>query len=273
MKRRLQAVLLHVVLLVGAATTLFPLLWMFSASFMTTGEAVTFPPHLVPHAASLEQYRQLVIRLNIGRAFLSSTIIATATTLIALLVNSMAGYAFARLRFGGRDRLFALLLAALIIPAQVGMLPLFLMMKGMHLVNTYWGAILPSLASVFGIFLMRQFMLSIPHELLEAARIDGASEARIYWSVAMPLARPALATLAIYTFVATWNDFMWPLIVLSDQRRYTLPVAIAGLVGEHALDIELMMAGAVVTVLPVLLLFLTLQRYYVAGLTAGSVKG
>jgi multiple sugar transport system permease protein len=272
-RSRLGSVGLHAALVAGGALTLFPLLWMLSASFMSAGEATTFPPHLLPRAATLEQYRQLFVRLNLGRAFLSSAIIAVVVTLGSLLFNSMAGYAFARLRFGGRERLFGLLLAALIIPAQVGMLPLFLMMKALHLVNSYWGAILPSLATVLGIFLVRQFMLSIPHELIEAARIEGAGELRIYWSLVMPLARPVLATLAILTFMTTWNDFMWPLIVLSDQRRYTLPVAMASLVGEHALDIELMMAGAVVTVLPVLVLFLALQRYYIAGLTAGSVKG
>jgi len=273
MKRYRGALLVNTALIVGAVITLFPLLWMLSASFMSNGEATTFPPHLVPHAATLEQYRQLFVRLSIGRAFLSSTIVAGVTTLVSLLFNSMAGYAFARLRFGGRERLFGLLLSALIIPAQVGMLPLFLMMKTLHLVNTYWGAILPSLASVLGIFLIRQFMLSVPQELLESARIEGAGEFKIYWSIVMPLARPVLATLAIFTFMTTWNDFMWPLIVLSDQKRYTLPVAMASLVGEHALDIELMMAGAVLTVLPVLVLFLALQRYYIAGLMAGSVKG
>jgi multiple sugar transport system permease protein len=264
---------LHLALVAGGALTLFPLLWMLSASFMASGEATTFPPHLIPHAATLEQYRQLFVRLNIGRAFLSSATIAVIATLGSLLFSSMAGYAFARLRFGGRDRLFGLLLSALIIPAQVGMLPLFLMMKALHLVNTYWGAILPALASVLGIFLIRQFMLSIPQELIEAARIEGAGELRIYWSVVLPLAKPVLATLAILTFMTTWNDFMWPLIVLTDQKRYTLPVAMASLVGEHALDIELMMAGAVVTVLPVLVVFLALQRYYISGLMAGSVKG
>jgi len=273
MNRRGGTLFVNAALVLGAAITLYPLLWMLSASFMSNGEATTYPPHLVPHAATLDQYRQLFIRLNLGRAFLSSTIIAVVTTLVSLLFNSMAGYAFARLRFGGRERLFRLLLAALVIPGQVAMLPLFLLMKNLHLVNTYWGAILPALASVFGIFLIRQFMLSIPQDLLEAARIDGASELKIYWSVVMPLARPILATLAIYTFMTTWNDFMWPLIVLNDQRRYTLPVALANLVGEHALDIELMMAGSVVTVLPVLLLFLALQRHYIAGLTAGGIKG
>ena len=269
----MKKVLLYVALIGGGLLTLFPLLWMLSASLMSNGEATTYPPHIIPHAATLEQYRALFVRLNIGRAFLSSATISILTTLFSLFFNSMAGYAFARLRFRGRDRIFKLLLAALVIPAQVGMLPLFLMMKSLGLVNTYWGVIIPSLASVFGIFLIRQFMLSIPQELLEAARIDGAGEWRIYWSVVMPLARPILATLAIFTFMTTWNDFMWPLIVLSDARKYTLPVSLANLVGEHAQDVELMMAGSVVTVLPVLALFLFLQRYYIAGLMAGSVKG
>jgi multiple sugar transport system permease protein len=273
MNRTFEKVALHVALLAGAFLTLFPLFWMISASFMRAGEATTFPPHLVPHAATLDEYRQLFTRLNIGRAFFSSTVVSVGVTILSLLFNSMAGYAFAKLRFGGRERLFGLLLSALVIPAQVGMLPLFLILKEMHLVNTYWGVIIPSLASVFGIFLIRQFMLSIPTELLEAARIDGAGELRIYWSIVMPLARPILATLAIFTFMTTWNDFMWPLIVLTDQSRYTLPVSIASLVGEHAQDVELMMAGSVVTVLPVLVLFLVLQRYYIAGLMVGSVKG
>jgi multiple sugar transport system permease protein len=240
---------------------------------MANGEATAFPPHLVPHAATLDQYRQLFTRLNLGRAFFSSTVVASMVTIFSVLFNSMAGYAFAKLRFGGRDRIFGFLLAALVIPPQVGMLPLFLFMKQLHLVNSYWGAIIPSLATVFGVFLIRQFMLDVPQELLEAARLDGASEFRIYWSVVLPLARPILATLATFMFMSTWNDFMWPLIILSDQSHYTLPVALANLSGEHVQDLELMMAGSVVTVLPVLMLFVFLQRYYIAGLMAGSVKG
>jgi len=263
----------HAALIIGGIITLFPLLWMVSASFMSRGESTTFPPHVVPHAATIAQYRELFIRLSVGRAFFSSAFIAVIATLFSLLFNSMAGYAFAKLRFRGRERLFGLLLAGLVIPAQVGMLPLFLLMRALHLVNTYWGVIIPSLATVFGVFLIRQFMLSVPQELLEAARIDGAGEWRIYWSVVMPLARPILATLAIFTFMTTWNDFMWPLIALTDQSRYTLPVAIASLTAEHSMDVELMMAGSVVTVIPVLVLFLALQRYYIAGLMVGSVKG
>jgi multiple sugar transport system permease protein len=200
-------------------------------------------------------------------------IVAIGTTLFAVLLNSMAGYAFAKLRFRGRDRLFGALVAALVIPTQVAMLPLFLMLKSVHLINTYWGVILPSMASIFGIFLIRQFMLSIPDDLLDAARIDGASEFRIYRSIILPVARPVLMTLAIFTFMSAWNDFMWPLIVLSDDAKYTLPVAVANLVGEHVQDTELMMASSVLTILPVLLLFLALQRHYIAGIMMGSVKG
>lgn len=255
-----------------AVATLAPLLWMVSASFMPEGEANTEPPRLLPSRPTLEHYKELFTRLDLGRQLSNSLFVATAVTLISLLFNSMAGYAFAKLRFPGRDRLFGLLLAAMVIPAQVAMLPLFLLLKNLGLVNTYWGVIVPGLTSILGIFLMRQYALSVPEELLDAARMDGASEFRIFWNIVLPLCRPVLVTLALFTFLNTWNDFMWPLIVLTDDSRYTLPVALANLSGEHVLDTELMMAGAVLTTLPVLLLFLFLQRQYIAGITMGGVK-
>jgi multiple sugar transport system permease protein len=273
MRRSGASIVIHIALLLGAVVTLLPLVWMVLASMMPTGEASTYPPRFFPSSITLEHYRELFTRLNLGRSFLNSTIIAVAVTAFSLLFNSMAGYAFAKLKFRGREKLFGFLLAALVIPTQIGMLPLFLMLKSAGLVNTYWGAILPSTASIFGIFLMRQFMQSIPDDLIDAARIDGASEWGIYWSMMLPLATPILVTLALFTFMASWNDFMWPLIVLTDQSKYTLPVGIANLVGEHAQDIELMMASSVLTVIPVLVLFIALQRYYIAGLTVGSVKG
>jgi multiple sugar transport system permease protein len=198
--------------------------------------------------------------------------VAAAVTAIALLFNSMAGYAFAKLRFRARDPLFRILSAALVIPAQVSMLPLFLLIKELGLVNTYAGVIIPGMASVFGIFLIRQYALSIPDSFLDAARVDGAGELRIYWSIVLPLCKPILVTLGIFTFLGTWNDFLWPLVVLSDGDMHTLPVALANLVGEHVQDVELMMAGAVLTVLPPLVTLLLLQRYYVAGIMAGGVK-
>lgn len=273
MTRRTASWLLHGALVVGAAAALFPLVWMMSASLMSPGEATSAPPRLWPHHITFEHYAALFTRLRVGRYFLNSAIIACTATGVSLLVNSMAGYALAKLQFRGRDRLYRLLLAGLVIPAQVTMLPLFLLLRSLGLVNTYVGAIVPALATIFGIFLIRQYALSIPDDLLDAARLDGAGELRIFWSVVLPVIRPILATLAIFTFLSTWNDFLWPLVVLSDNDKYTLPVALAGLVGEHVQDTELMMAGSVVTVLPVLLVFVFLQRYYVQGIIVGSVKG
>jgi len=268
----MKKVLINALLVITAVLTILPLVWMISASLMPTGEATLFPPRFLPSAPTITHYRELFIRMNFGRSFGNSMIVALSITFFSLFLNSMAGYAFAKLRFSGRDKLFNVLVAALVIPTQVGMLPLFLVLKSVHLVNSYWGVILPSMATIFGIFLIRQFMLSIPDDLLDAARIDGAGEFRIYWSIVMPLARPVLVTLAIFMFMSAWNDFMWPLIVLSDDAHYTLPVALANLAGEHVQDVELMMAGAVLTVLPVVVLFVALQRWYVAGITAGGVK-
>lgn len=256
-----------------ALLSLAPLAWMVSVSFMPRGEASHFPPPFLPSLATLDNYRELFATTGVARNFANSVLVAGAITLLSLLVNTMAGYAFAKLRFAGRERIFQLLLAALVVPAQVAMLPLFLLMKQLGLVNSYWGVIVPALATVFGIFLVRQYARSIPDELIEAARIDGAGELRIFFQVVLPMLKPVLVTLAIFTFMGAWNDFMWPLIVLTDQEHYTLPVALAALSREHIMDVEMMMAGAVVTVLPVLLLFLVLQRYYIQGLLLGSVKG
>jgi multiple sugar transport system permease protein len=271
-KRLVPAIVLHLVLVALAAATLLPLAWMVSASLMPAGEASAVPPRLLPSAVTFAHYRALFARLDLARHVANSAFIATVVTASALVLNSMAGYAFAKFRFAGRDGLFRVLLAALVIPAQVGMLPLFLLLRGLGLVDTYWAVIIPGLASVFGIFLVRQHALAIPDSVLDAARIDGAGELRIYRTLVLYLCAPILATLAVFTFMGAWNDFMWPLIVLADERRYTLPVALATLAGEHVQDTELMMAGAVLTVLPVVILFVALQRWYVAGIAAGGVK-
>jgi multiple sugar transport system permease protein len=274
MRRSRIAVLgLHAALGAAALLTLLPLWWMLVASLSPAGAVDAEPLRLVPRALTAEHYEALFTRLDIARAVANSAIVATAVTVLSLLVNSLAGYAFAKLRFRGRDGVFRLLLAALVIPGQVAMLPLFLLIKQLGLVNTYAGVIVPGLASIFGIYLMRQYALSIPDSLLDAARIDGASELRIYRSVVVPLCRPILVTMALFTFLGTWNDFLWPLIVLGDARVQTLPVALANLFGEHVQDTELVMAGSVLTVLPVVVAFLCLQRHYIEGLTLGGVKG
>lgn len=265
-------VAVHLTLGAIAVTTLLPFAWMISASLMPAGEATTLPLRLLPSEVTLAHYRDLVTRLSLGRSFVNSALLAAAVTALSTAINSMAGYAFAKLAFRGRDTLFASLMATMAVPGQVAMMPLFLLLRELGLVNTYLGVILPGLASVFGIFLFRQYALSIPSSLLDAARIDGASELRIYRSIVLPLCRPILVTLALFTFMGSWNDFMWPLIVLTDDSKQTLPVALAALIGEHVQDTELMMAGAVATVAPVIALFVSLQRHYIAGLTAGAVK-
>jgi multiple sugar transport system permease protein len=272
-RERMTRALLYALLILGAVLALLPMVWMVSASLMPSGEASTYPPHFFPTRLTLEHYAALFGRLNLGRYLLNSTFVALVVTFTSLAINSMAGYAFAKLRFRGRERLFRLLSTGLVLPVQVAMLPLFLLLKNLGLINTYWGVIIPGMASIFGIFLVRQYTLSIPDEMLDAARVDGASELRIFWSIVVPGIVPILATLSIWTFLATWNDFMWPLIVLSDESHYTLPVALANLSGEHVQDTELMMAGSVLTVIPVMLVFLFLQRYYIQGVMAGSVKG
>jgi multiple sugar transport system permease protein len=273
LKRLLPSLAVNGLLMLAAALALAPLIWMVSVSFMRPGEADSFPPPLFPSAPSLAAYQELFARHGMGRYFANSLFLASAATALSLTFNVTAGYAFAKLRFAGRDRTFQILLGALVIPGQVAMIPLFLMLKPLGLVNNFGGVLVPTAAGVFGIFLVRQYALSIPDELLEAARVDGASEFRLFRSIVLPVLGPVLVTLATFTFLAAWNDFMWPLIVLSDDRLYTLPLALASLSREHVQDSELMMAGAVVTVAPVLLLFVVLQRHYIRGLLAGSVKG
>ena len=275
MKRKapLPTLALHAALVLGALVTLTPLLWMVSASFMSPGESNSFPPRLLPQDPTLQNYVELFTRLNLARYLLNSTLVAVSATLISLIINSMAGYAFAKLRFAGRERVFHVLLAALVIPGQVGMLPLFLLLRAMGLVNTMAGVVVPFMAGIFGIFMIRQYALSIPDDLLDAARVDGAGEYRIFWNIVIPVIQPILVTLAVFTFLSAWNDFMWPLIVLSDDAKYTLPVALASLSGEHVQDTGLMMAGSVLTVLPVVALFIVLQRAYIRGVMMGSVKG
>lgn len=273
MSPRLAKALLNGLLIGSAAVALFPLLWMLSVSFMQPGEAASLPPPLLPAHPGLGNYRELFQHAGMGRYLLNSLGVSSAITVLSLACNLAAGYAFAKLQFAGRDRLFKGLLGALVIPAQVAMLPLFLLLKYLGLVNSYAAVIVPAMATIFGIFLVRQYARGLPDELLEAARIDGASELRIFVQIVLPLLKPIMVTLAIFTFLAAWNDFMWPLIALTGQEHYTLPIALASLSREHVQDSELMMAGSVVTVLPVLGLFLAMQRYYIEGLLLGSVKG
>jgi len=277
-----RAILANVAVATLTALTIAPLLYMVIVSFMPRGESSNLPTPLWPSHWSLENYHELLVRRLIDRAWFdyrivpalfNSVAIAAISTLLGLLLTVPAGYAFAKLRFRGRERLLKILIASLVVPGQVAMLPLFLIFKQLGLVNSYAGVILPSLAGIFAILFVRQATLAIPDEMIDAARIDGASEARIFVTIVLPLLIPIVVTLALFMFLGSWNDFLWPLIVLADQHLYTLPVAVAAIAREHSADGELMMAAAVVTTMPVLLLFLAMQRYYLTGLLGGSVKG
>lgn len=280
--RRARAILTNSAVAALTLITLLPLVWMVTVSFMPRGESSQFPPPFWPSRWSLENYHELLARRLIDGAWFdyrivpalwNSLFVAAVSTALGLLLTVPAGYAFAKLRFTGRDRLLRLLVAALVVPGQVTMLPLFLMFKELGLVNSYAGVVLPGLAGIFAVLFVRQATLAIPDEMLDAARLDGASEARIFIDLVLPILAPVTVTLVLFMFLGSWNDFLWPLIVLTDQHHYTLPVAVAAIAREHAQDGELMMAAAVVTTLPVLLLFLALQRYYITGLLGGSIKG
>ena len=244
-----------------AAATLFPLVWMLAVSFMKPGESSTYPPPLVPRDPTLSNYRELFAHAGMARYLLNSVLLAVAVTALSLAFNVAAGYAFAKLRFKGRERIFRVMLGALVIPSQVALVPLFLLLKQLGLVNTYAGVIVPAMASIFGIFLVRQYALAIPDDLLDAARIDGASEFRIFRSIVVPALQPIIVTLRLHT-ARHLERFHVAAHRAVRSAPVHVPVALASLSREHVADNELMMAGSVVTILPVLAVFIALQRYY-----------
>ncbi|MFH1197553.1 MAG: carbohydrate ABC transporter permease [bacterium] len=268
----MKKTILYTFLIVSGLITLAPFIWMISASFMYEGHANVYPPRFIPDEMTFIQYIDLFARQNVSRNFFNSLVLSVSVTIISLFFNSMAGFAFAKYRFAGKEKLFKLLLSSMIIPSQVTMLPLFLLLKSMGFINTYMAIIIPGMANIFGIFLIKQYVEAIPDSLIEAARMDGASDFQIYRIVILPLALPILVTLALFTFMGTWNDFLWPLIALPDNSMYTMPVALANLMGEHTKDPELMMAGSVLTIMPILIVFLVLQKYYIKGIMMGGVK-
>ncbi|HVL63243.1 MAG TPA: carbohydrate ABC transporter permease [Microbacterium sp.] len=246
---------------------------MLLGSFKTNGELRQNPPTWWPQAPTLGNYQELFTRLDFPQFFTNSVVVAVVVTVGNLVFCSMLGYAFAKIDFWGRTWMFRLVLATLMIPGMVTLVPLFVLVSNLGMVNTYFGLILPFLAGAFGVFLMRQFMQGIPDELIDAARVDGAGELRIFATVVMPLCKPALATLAILTFLGSWNNFLWPLVVASTEDMYTLPVALALYsVGQNSTNYGLLLAGACVVLVPVLAVFLALQRHFVQGLATTGLK-
>ncbi len=264
----------YVVLLLVAVVTVFPFVWIFFTSFKGPLDAIySVPPQLFPHDPTFANYLRVWNNLPVAKFFINSVIVAVATVVLNILITSLAAYPFAKMRFRGRDAIFYLLLATFVIPPQLTYIPSFVLAVNVfHYYDSILALIFPNLATVFNIFLLRQAFKTIPDDLIDAGRIDGASELRIWWNILLPVIRPSLATAAIFTFVTQWNDFLWPSLMLHTRDRMTLPVGLVALQGMFASDTRGVAAGVVLTVIPILIFFITLQKQFVRGLT-GAVKG
>lgn len=271
MRSRIAVVLATVVLVLGAGIMIFPFLWTVITS-VTSGAGLSSTPSLIPTDPSLSAYETLFTTSNFGRAIINSVVVATAVTLIQLTTSSMAGYAFTRLDFIGKNAMFALYLATMMIPMQVLLVPLFAQMKALGLVNNYLGVIVPSMASAFGVFLMRQAMATIPRELDEAAKIDGAGHLRIFSRIIVPNVKPAIVTLGVFAFMSSWNAFLWPLVILRADNLKTLPLALASLQGQFTTQWDVMMAGSVISILPMLAIYIFAQKYVIQGVAGSGLK-
>lgn len=276
-ERALLAAVLYLILLAGSILTAFPFFWMVAGSFKTTPELFQVPLTLLPKEWVVNNYTDLFLTRPYARWYINTIFLAVTQTGLVLFFCSLAGYGFGKYDFRGKQALFTILLGTLMVPWVTTLIPSFILMFKLNLINNYLGIILPGMAPAFGIFLMTQFMHTIPDELLDAGRIDGASEFGLYVRVVLPLMRPALGALAIITFLGSWNSYLWPLVILRDMQLYNLPVGIAtlrGLAGSTAkVEWGMILAASTLSVLPILALFVAMQRQFIAGLTLGSVKG
>lgn len=269
----LRGMLTYLVLVAGAVVMLLPFAWMLSTSLKTPADIFVYPPQWLPNPVQWSNYADVMRVMPFGRYVLNTTVVAASITFLHLLVSSLAAYAFARLHFPGRNRLFLAYLATLMVPGQVTLIPNFLIVKYLGWIDSYQALIVPQVFSAFGTFLLRQFFLTIPRELEDAARIDGASALGVYWRIIMPLSGPALATLGVFTFTAQWNSFLWPLIVINDVQLRTLTVGLRALVGQFTVQYQLLMAGSVIALLPMLIVFLLAQRFFVRGIALTGLAG
>ncbi len=275
MRLNTRTLLVTLLITLGAFVMLLPFVWMLSTSLKPSNALLTLPPQLIPAQPTVEPYRQVMTSFPMARVFFNSAVVALATTLGQLVLCSMSGYAFARFKFRGRDVLFYLYLATLMVPFAVTVTPLFIIVKTLGWTNSYAGLIVPPMFSAFGTFLMRQFFLNLPGELEEAATLDGASTFTTFLRVIVPISGPAFATLGIFSFMASWNNFLWPLLIVSDRKFMTLPLALATLQGLYPGQTQwnLVMAGTVISVVPMVLVFLFAQRWVIEGVTASGLKG
>ena len=264
--------MLYALLIVTSILMIIPFYWSLGTSLKLEQFVFSNPPQWLPNPLTLANYIHVLTRIPFLRYFANSVIVAVVTTLGHVFFDTLAAYAFAKLTFPGRDRIFFVMLLALMVPFQVNLIPLYKIMASLHWIDTYLALIVPNLTSIFGIFLMRQFMMTIPGELLDAARIDGCNEFGVFRRVILPLALPGIATLIIFTFMGTWNDFLWPRIVTNSEKLFTLPVGLAQLQMKNTSNVAQIMAGTVLTALPMIIVFLFMQRQFIEGMTAGALK-
>jgi multiple sugar transport system permease protein len=270
----------HLVLVPATLVLIFPFVWLVVTSVETPAEALHFPPILIPHELHFANYSNALAAAPFGRFFFNSTVVAVITVLCNLVFCSLAGYAFARLRFLGRGALFAVIMATLMVPFQVTMIPQFIITKwlGVHVlagvgIDHLGALILPNAATAFGIFFLRQFFRTLPIEYEESARVDGASRLKVLWRIVLPLSAPALATLAALTFLDSWNNFLWPLIAVTTSDKMTLPLGLATFQGAHSTEWTLLMAGNVMSLVPMLVIFFAAQRYFIRSVAATGLAG
>lgn len=267
-----RKIFMHTFLLIGVVISLGPFYWMVVGATNPSGDVLAFPPKLLPGDYLLENFRNLSESIDILKAVFNSSVISIIFVVASLLICSAAGYAFAKFTFKGNNIIFASFLLAMMIPYQATIIPLFQLFGSLDWINTYRAVILPQICYPFAIFLIRQNMKGIPNSLLEAARIDGAGELFIFFRLALPIMKPALAAVGIFLFTHQWNNFMWPLIVMTTQENYTLPVALSTLAGLNSIDYGQLMLGTAISVIPVMAVFLVLQKHFVSGILGGSIK-
>jgi multiple sugar transport system permease protein len=271
-REQLKLIILFAVMSLIGFAVVFPFIWMVLTSFKPENDIVKFPPQLFPEHLTLDAYADVWRRVPFGRFFLNSVLFAGGVTIISLVLDSLTAYALSRLRFPGRDVLFVLILIALMIPFQVTFIPLYVTVHDLGLTNTFGGLIIPRATNAFGIFLLRQFFSTLPRELDDAARVDGASEFYIYRRIVLPLSIPALTTLAIFHFMYNWNDFLWPLLITTSTEMRTLPAGLALFMGQHVVEYALLMAGGVLALAPLFIAFLFAQQYFVRGIALSGLK-
>ena len=267
-----KKICLYLILIILSLIYLAPIIWIALSSFKDGSELFSYPPTIFPKQFTFENFSIAFSKGNFAQYFLNSTYVAIMSTILTVIINTMAGYAFAKYKFRGSNIMFIFFISTLMLPLEVLMIPIFQVINKLNMYNSFWGLIIPPAATPAGVFLLRQYFLTVPKDLMEAARIDGASETKIFLNIMLPIAKPAMSVLAIFSFMWRWNDYMWPLLVIRDTEKYTVQLALANFSGQFTVDWNSMLAMSVVTMIPVLIIFLIFQKQFIQGMVTAGMK-